>query len=83
MRQINCSKSLGRHELHVETAAGVALKGRAPVFSRMGFGAWQAICSAVGSLRKSRTRRQKVVPFVSPWVKSKAPGPATAKLDIP
>ena len=61
----------GRHSNGMLRSGSVS----APVFSKMGFGAWQAICSAVGSLRKSRTRRQKVVPFVSPCVKSNAPGP--------
>ena len=49
---------------------------RLPVSSRMGLGAWQAACAALGSWMKCRTRRQKAVPLVSPWRKSNAPGPA-------
>lgn len=51
-----------------------------PVSSRMGFGAWQAVASAEGSLMKLRTTLQKSVPLLSPCWKSNAPGPALAWL---
>jgi hypothetical protein len=50
-----------------------------PVSSRMGLGAWQATCSSVGSLMKWRTTFQNSVPFVSPCLKSNAPGPERAQ----
>ena len=47
-----------------------------PVSSRTGLGWWQAVCSAVGWWMKLRTTSQNRVPFPSPCLKSKAPGPA-------
>ena len=46
-----------------------------PVLSRMGLGAWHAVCSGEALLMKRLTMRQNKVPLVSPCLKSKAPGP--------
>jgi len=47
-----------------------------PTSSKIGFGAWHAICSGVGFAINAETNCQKGFVEFFPWVKSKSPGPS-------
>ena len=47
-----------------------------PVSRRIGFGAWQASCSGLGSFNRPEMKSQNGFPVRSPWVKSNSPGPS-------